>query len=326
MKLSLPSLMVAPAIMFASTTLHAAGGSAADPITFSQTDINAYTSSSYWNASAGTSGAWTLDGGQYYANSGGFTFANRDSTRGRLYIGYSTTGATTHLAFTDAAATMYSTSIAGLAGTTAQVTIQGSSTTWYARNAFMVGESGSGNLSVLGGAKVTVQSGLAIGYNSGASGSTLVSGSGSALAATGMFVVGYAGSGSLSIENNAIAYTTGQIYLGASGGTGTLRVASGGSLIMEGDQTTAMTGYISAGNVFAGNGSVYEVVTGTADPRITLGYYSYTGNESLYTQYGLDSSLTYTILTGNAAVPEPATYALFGGLGALGLALLRRRK
>jgi hypothetical protein len=34
----------------------------------------------------------------------------------------------------------------------------------------------------------------------------------------------------------------------------------------------------------------------------------------------------YTILTTGLAVPETATYALFGGFGALGLVLVRRKK
>jgi len=45
----------------------------------------------------------------------------------------------------------------------------------------------------------------------------------------------------------------------------------------------------------------------------------------LYTDLGLTAGTNYKILTSIYSVPEPATSALFGGIGALGLAIARRR-
>ena len=70
--------------------------------------------------------------------------------------------------------------------------------------------------------------------------------------------------------------------------------------------------------------------TDTSSPLISLGYYTYDAGDvdivSLYTSLDLDESLSYTILTSAYAVPEPSTWALFGGMGALGVALCARRR
>jgi hypothetical protein len=166
-----------------------------------------------------------------------------------------------------------------------------------------------------------------------------VTGSGSVYTNTNTFTLGGSSvSGSLYIEDGGIVVAT------ASGTSDTDTVSGftinaggklylgGGYLAISGDSMeSTLEGYIEDGYVYAldASGSNYVQVTAlTESSLLSLNYYSSgADNLSLYTALGLDMSLSYTILTNTYnSVPEPATYALFGGVGALGLALLRGKR
>jgi hypothetical protein len=82
------------------------------------------------------------------------------------------------------------------------------------------------------------------------------------------------------------------------------------------------------------NGSLEATYdTGSSDPRDTSNQF-FVGQDSNGTFYTgsldeiqiYDSALSSGQITALAAIPEPATYAIFAGCGALGLALWRRRR
>lgn len=72
---------------------------------------------------------------------------------------------------------------------------------------------------------------LSIGYVTGSTGNVTITGAGSSLFTYGQFAVGYSGTGTLTVQNNASATLHDPPYVGfASGGTGTINVGSGGTL------------------------------------------------------------------------------------------------
>ena len=99
--------------------------------------------------------------------------------------------------------------------------VTGAGSTWSSGTALLIGSSGSGNnLTVEAGAGVVSEgSGVALGYNVGSSGnSLLIDGVGSSLADSDDFVVGFSGSGNEVVISNGGNLTNGQhIYGGVIG-------------------------------------------------------------------------------------------------------------
>lgn len=106
-------------------------------------------------------------------------------------------------------------------------------------NGFVVGDVGTGSLTVAGGSVTTFASTL--GLASTAIGSATVS---SGSWSTRVLQIGAAGSGSLTVQGGGVANTTAAI--GSAGGTGTVHVASG---------TWTMTGPLYVGGYTSGSGN-----------------------------------------------------------------------
>ncbi len=202
------------------------------------------------------------------------------------------------------------------------VTVSGAGSRWTNTSYLYVGDGGSGSLNILDGGKVTSLS-ANLGRTSASTATVLVSGNGSVWDISNTLTIGSAGTGTLTIENNGLVVagalslqTYGSIYLKA----GFLLLTGEGS-----DDKNTLDALLDAGtSIYAWNGSAYELVTSSESALVSCVYYEHVEENDLvrangYNDYG-------TLLTSAYAVPEPATYALFGGLGALGLAMYRRRK
>jgi hypothetical protein len=156
---------------------------------------------------------------------------------------------------------------------------------------------------------------------------TQSSGDSATVTATGCAV--YIGQNSGSNNNTLVingTLTATNVYVGAAGNSGNiLQIGSGA--------TEAITKlYLAAGNTL----EIYGDYTAT-DALTTYLYGNsttlYVVNSGVTTEIASSNYATYLLITSSSgytlvnvgAVPEPATCALFGGLGALGLAFFRRR-
>ena len=99
------------------------------------------------------------------------------------------------------------------------VTVAGAGSSMASANFLNVGESGNGTLTVSGGA--TVQSGrsTAIGATAAGKGTATVSGMGSSLTGTGGVVVGFSGSGELTVSDGGAVSSPNAIFVGANAGS-----------------------------------------------------------------------------------------------------------
>lgn len=163
---------------------------------------------------------------------------------------------------------------------TAYLTVSGTNSNVTNTYDFYAGYDGNGTATVSNGGSITSGGASYIGFNAGSTGALTITGTGSDVTSTGSLVVGYSGTGSLSIlnggtyhsNNNAhLGYSAGKIgsatvdgsgsglttvntlYVGRSG-TGSLTISNGGSV----QGATAYVGYNagSGGTVnLSGSGS-----------------------------------------------------------------------
>ena len=145
-----------------------------------------------------------------------------------------------------------------------------------------VGNSGTGTLSISGGAQAKAKAngstganqGVLIGYNAGSTGTVTVDGTNSLLESDGVITVGNSGTGTLSISDGAQAKTNGTtgsshgVRIGnGAGGTGTVTVDGVGSLLESAAQI--YVGNVGTGKLFVDNGGVVSSTgTGTTNGSI----------------------------------------------------------
>mgnify|MGYP003835513487 CR=1 FL=1 len=122
------------------------------------------------------------------------------------------------------------------------------------------GTSGTGTVEIEDGAKVTTGSDLALGVESGSSGSLGLSGASSSLSITGDLNAGASGTGIVEIEDGATVSVGSDLLLGSeAGGSGTARIDHA-SLSAAGDITVGASG---SGTLTVSGGGEAEAGSGT---------------------------------------------------------------
>ena len=205
-------------------------------------------------------------------------------------------------------------------------------------------DEGSASRSI-NGLSFTSQTNWIVGSTTDSNSVTLSSTDSATVTATGCAV--YIGQNSGSDSNTLVingVLTASTIYVGASGNTGNVLQIGSGALVQVTTLTVASDNYIYLGDGYlavAGDvtddTSIEALLSGimvydsssnswvsASASTVSATYYS--SESDAYTATGYEGLDGYTVLTLTSAVPEPATCALFGGLGALGLAFYRRRR
>jgi T5SS/PEP-CTERM-associated repeat protein len=139
------------------------------------------------------------------------------------------------------------------------------------------GFNGNGSLSISGGATVKATDGY-LGYNSAASGTAMVNGSGSTWATTGDLHVGRFGSGEMFIWSGGLVSVDGHLFLGGSPG-GRIRMSSGAMLALGGDVDGSIAEFLG---IVGGSGDILyrdvvnngwlDITGGTNGVDYTLAY------------------------------------------------------
>jgi T5SS/PEP-CTERM-associated repeat protein len=229
-----------------------------------------------------------------------------------------------------AASTMYA-EVGALPGSNGSVTVTGSDSMLTHSSYLSIGVGGTGSLTVEAGAEVSVEETSGIGALSGSHGTATVDGANSRLVCNGGsdLIVGYGGTGELSIQNGAIAagrsgyvgYEPGSdgsvlvdgdgsswfnihsLYVGGSdasaGGTGVLTVANDGYVFGGG----TVRGW-AAGTVNVNGGKLASGVVELDGGAIIVTGGIHEAHEALYVAGSRGSSGTYTICGGELTVPS----------------------
>ena len=231
-------------------------------------------------------------------------------------------------------------------GSGSSLTVSSATVTTNNFGSISVGRMGRGNyMEVLSGADVSSRNFYVGSYFQGSSNTmgnnnyAKLSGSGSTLTVTSILKVGFTSSASVSNSDNYLEIDDGALVkVGSSSSAATVTVISGnyielanGVLAIYSNVTSSLSTMLE-GKVKTWDGDSFESVALTS---LNYAYCSSTAEvDEFISKYDLSSYdytaadlVGYTLITGGSAisVPEPSTYALFGGVGALGLALYRRR-
>ncbi|MFA5334462.1 MAG: autotransporter domain-containing protein [Candidatus Omnitrophota bacterium] len=243
------------------------------------------------------------------AESGTITF-NESSASGTIDMsGYTTSlGFETvfNLASYDVTLTNYvggCTSWTKFDGATTGVLNIGTGSDWTNTWGLVVGESGTGALTVSGGGDLAVSNGgVYIASNADSAGALTVTGSGSTLGNASNLYVGNSGTGTLTVSDGGSMTNTLDVYIGSSSGSmGTVTVAGSGSTLAGRDLYIGSDGNFSL--TVSGGGSL-------SGSFVALGYHStssgtavVTGEGSLFAAssgmyIGYDGDCTMTVSDG----------------------------
>ncbi len=137
------------------------------------------------------------------------------------------------------------------AGSNGTAVITGAGTNWSTNGSVIyVGQNGTGDFTISGGATVSSSSNTSIGVFTGGVGTALVTGTGTTWNVSGDFFHGYQGTGTLTLADNGALNATGAFYLATDGGgVATLNIGAA-----SGD-TAAAAGALSATSVAFGTGT-----------------------------------------------------------------------
>jgi T5SS/PEP-CTERM-associated repeat protein len=230
------------------------------------------------------------------------TGAGSTWTTSNLFVALSGTGAL-NIENGGSVSSEHGTYIGRYNGSSGTVTITGSGSLLADNAASIVGDYyGTGTIIIeAGGCFSTTQA--TIGWETGSTGTVIVTGLGSTMIDSGYLKVGDAGAGTLTISDNALVTVAGSAILDttiSTGTNGTIYLADG-YLAIKGELTasTAASSY----NIKVCDGSSW--VAATAD-NLTATYYDGTTDvwsaSDLYATYGSKIDLTgYTVITGGVS-------------------------
>ncbi|PJG52832.1 autotransporter outer membrane beta-barrel domain-containing protein [Bradyrhizobium forestalis] len=238
----------------------------------------------------GATGTATVDGaGSSWSNSAD------------LSVGYS--GAGTLTIRNGGAVSNQSGHVGRGAGATGTVTVDGAGSSWTNHIALYVGNSGTGTLAIQNGGIVSNGADAYIGMNSGAIGTVTVDGAGSSWTDGANLFVGQSGTGTLTISNGGAVSNGADGHIGANAGaTGTVTVAGAGS-------SWTNAGTLSVGE--AGTGTL-TIASGGTVSNTTAVIGASSGATGTVTVTGTGSSWTNA---GNLTVGQDGsgTLAIAGG-------------
>jgi T5SS/PEP-CTERM-associated repeat protein len=217
-------------------------------------------------------------------------------------------------------------------GASGAFNLSGSASSATVKNTLAIGtNAATGTLTISNGATLTDTDGC-IANQSNAVGNVTLSGAGSLWLNSTSLTVGlnyaeHPGSASIVVSDGAL------LAVGSKTGGFTLSMASNCSIDLKdgyfalyGDQTADKNLFLSGAGLKIWDGTEYVAATTS---NATVKYYEtsmWNASDSLYATYGGKIDLTGYTLVSVSNVPEPATYALLGGLGAAALVLLRKRR
>jgi fibronectin-binding autotransporter adhesin len=265
-----------------SDTFSIIGNTASASGTVTVDDASWINSGNFYVGHTGT-GALTVSGGGTVSNalgivgyvsgsSGTVTVTDAGSSwtnSGQLHIGRGDEGA---LSILNGATVTSGAGFVGLDATgTGTVTIDGAGSAWSSNDNLLVGNHGEGTLTVTGGGAVENAITFIAAYG-GSSGTASVSGPGSSWVMSGMLHASYQGTGALSISEAGRVTAQGGVTVAAiSGSTGTLGIASGGSL-----ETSALAAGSGAAQVVFDGGRLVALsdnlsfITGFAENTLDI--------------------------------------------------------
>lgn len=111
-------------------------------------------------------------------------------------------------------------------GSTVNVTVTGAGSLWNENKSQIVGDTGTGSLTIANGAIVNVSNGVWIGNNANGVGSVLVTGAGSTYNVSNGLVVDVRNAGTLTVANGGTVNTTSGITVGLFSGGGTINIGA----------------------------------------------------------------------------------------------------
>ncbi len=177
-------------------------------------DTNGYDVTVSQNIQSGTA-AGTADGGLTKVGAGTLTLTGTNAYTGDTTVNAGTLAvAAGGVGIAGGSATL---TVDGTSGTAAALALSGMATTVTFARAY-VGRVGVGSVSQTGGTLSTAKDPLEIGYDSGGTGSYILTGG---TLSTAAVYVGYAGTGTFNQAGGTVATNGGALYLGTGTGTGT---------------------------------------------------------------------------------------------------------
>ena len=206
------------------------------------------------------------------------------------------------------------------ANATGTVTVTGAHSTWTNSDEIVVGESGTGTLRVEAGATVTNAHEGTVGHLAGSHGTVTVTGPGSTWTNGSELVVGWSGTGEMTIANGGkVTNTNG--FLGArDGGSGTATVTGPGStwesssqLILGYGASTGVLTIENGGEVINSNGRIGLSANSTGTVTVIGANSTLTDNGSLL-RVGYDGTGTLTIADGGQVTIGTETGGVYDGV------------
>jgi T5SS/PEP-CTERM-associated repeat protein/autotransporter-associated beta strand protein len=202
---------------------------------------------------------------------------------------------------------------------TGTVTVTGSGSTWTNNDEIVVGWSGTGTMTVEAGATVTNAHEGTVGYQAGSHGTVTVTGPGSTWTNGGELVVGWSGTGEMTISDGGkVTNTNG--FLGArDGGSGTATVTGAGStwessgqLILGYGASTGLLTIENGGKVINSDGRIGLSANSTGTVTVTGANSTLTDNGAIL-RVGYDGTGTLTIAEGGQVTIGTETGGVYDG-------------
>lgn len=217
-----PSVRIIPgAVLGTALSVLLASAALAQDRTWNAADSSWFTGGNWLPPAVPTAGQEV-----WIDNNGTARIGAAGAVAGSLFVGVNSTGSLVIQG--GGSLTTSSFSIIGrFAGSQGTMTITGTGSVWNPVNNFVVGSSGTGDLNVLAGGAVNHSGApFAVGGNVGGIGRIQVSGAGSSFSSTQLLTIGSTtgGTGTLNVDDGAVASLTGGIQF----------LGNGGSILLEG--------------------------------------------------------------------------------------------